>query len=112
MKDNYEHNVKIAVLLKVLRGALFMTQNEFAHWLDIPRVTITRAEKLRLPLKVDILLRINRMAREAGLEIDFMAEEPVLKITEKFLAKSNITYGERLAKYGKKYDEDYDGYDM
>jgi DNA-binding XRE family transcriptional regulator len=95
MNDNHEHNVKIAVILKVLRGALYMTQLEFAHWIDVPRVTITRAESLRLPLKVIILLRINRLVKETGLEIDLMAEEPVLKITEKFLARSIITYAEK-----------------
>jgi hypothetical protein len=102
MNDNHEHNIKIAIILKVLRGALYMTQEEFSHWLDIPRSTITRAESLRLPLRSDVLLRINRMARRAGLEIDLMAEEPVLKMTDKFLVKSKKTYPEMLAKKEKK----------
>jgi DNA-binding XRE family transcriptional regulator len=85
MQEKVLYNLKVAILLRSLRGVLGMTQLEFAHWIDVPRVTITRAESLRLPLKAPVLFKIVRMTEEKGIYVDVMSEEPTFKITNKFI---------------------------
>jgi predicted transcriptional regulator len=77
--------MKTAILLRSLRGVLGMTQLEFAHWVDVPRVTITRAESLRLPIKAPVFFKIVDMAKEKGIEVDIMSENPTFKISKKYI---------------------------
>jgi DNA-binding XRE family transcriptional regulator len=85
MQEKVWDNLKIAILLRSLRGVLGMSQADFAQWIDVPRSTVTRAESLRLPLRTFILFKIIRMVEEKGIEVDVMSDEPAFKITKKFM---------------------------
>lgn len=85
MENNtHADNVRVALMLRMLRAALGMTQMDLAHWIDIPRVTITRAESLERPLKANLLIRIIRMAGEAGVNIT-MGDIPRVELTDSFM---------------------------
>lgn len=85
MQEKVLDNLKIAIVLRSIRGILGMSQAEFAQWLDVPRSTITRAESLRLPLKVNTLFKIIRMVEEKGVVLDMLADEPTFKLTTRFI---------------------------
>ena len=85
MQDKVWDNLKIAIVLRSIRGILGMSQAEFAQWVDVPRSTITRAESLRLPLKVNVLFKIIRMVEEKGVVLDMLADEPTFKLTTRFM---------------------------
>lgn len=85
MQEKIYDNMKIALILRSLRGVLGMSQTEFAQWIDVPRSTITRAENLRLPLKVSVFLQIVRMVEERGIIINPLSEEPNIQLTKTFI---------------------------
>lgn len=85
MQEKVWDNLKIAIVLRSIRGMLGMSQAEFAQWVDVPRSTITRAESLRLPLKVNVLFKIIRMVEEKGIVLDMLADEPTFKLTTRFM---------------------------
>lgn len=85
MQEKVWDNLKIAIVLRSIRGILGMSQAEFAQWVDVPRSTITRAESLRLPLKVNVLFKIIRMVEEKGVVLDMLADEPTFKLTTRFM---------------------------
>jgi len=87
MQVAVKENLKIAIMLRTLRGALDMTQAQLADLLGVPKATINRAESLRLPLKVNVFFELTKKMQEAGLEFDALTDEPTIKITTKFLDK-------------------------
>lgn len=87
MQESFNENLKIALILRTIRGTLGLSQTKFAEFMNLPKSTITRAENLELPLKVDVYFRILSVAKEMGLELDALAEEPVIKLTKTFIEK-------------------------
>jgi transcriptional regulator with XRE-family HTH domain len=85
VQDKYDENVKIAVILRTIRGILGLSQTRFAEYLGQPKSTIARAESLVLPMKVDLYFKILKAMKEQGIEIDAMSDEPTFKLTEKFM---------------------------
>lgn len=77
-------NVKIALMMKMVRGTLDMSQADFADWLDVSRSSITRAESTSLPLKAPVLMKIIRMTRERGIIVD-IGDEIVVRSTDKYI---------------------------
>ena len=85
MQEQFDENVKIAVILRTIRGILGMSQTKFAEFLGQPKSTISRAESLVLPMKADVYFKILKLMKEQGIEIDVMTDEPTFKLTEKFM---------------------------
>jgi DNA-binding XRE family transcriptional regulator len=77
--------LKISIVLKSIRGILGLSQAGLAELVDVPRSTITRAESLRLPLKVDVLSKIICVVEEKGIVFDMLSDEPTFKLTTHFM---------------------------
>ncbi len=85
MQEKYDENLKIAVILRTIRGILGMSQTKFAEYMGLPKSTVARAESLILPMKVDVYFKILKKLKEQGIEVDPFSEEPTFKITKQFL---------------------------
>ncbi|BBP45124.1 hypothetical protein THMIRHAS_04970 [Thiosulfatimonas sediminis] len=85
MQEEFDENVKIALILRTIRGMLGMSQTKFAEFIGQPKSTIARAESLILPLKVDLYFKILKSMKDQGIEIDAFADEPTFKLSKGFM---------------------------
>jgi len=98
MKHLDHENIKFSIILRTLRGVLGVSQTKFAELLDVPKSTLARAENLKYPLKTDTLMKILKFAEEAGIEIDFLKDEPTFKVSDKFIENEKKHYSKNLGK--------------
>jgi transcriptional regulator with XRE-family HTH domain len=70
-------SIKIAVLIRVCRVALGLTQQELADMIGIAKITLARVETLESKLKVEYYMRAMKIFHEAGIEVDAMSSEGI-----------------------------------
>lgn len=72
-----KESIKIAVMMRVCRVALGLTQQELADMIGIAKITLARVETLESKLKVEYYMRAMKIFHEAGLEVDTMSTEGI-----------------------------------
>jgi transcriptional regulator with XRE-family HTH domain len=72
-----KESIKIAVLIRVGRVALGLTQQELADMIGIAKITLARVETLESKLKVEYYMRAMKVFHEAGIEFDAMSTEGI-----------------------------------
>ena len=65
-----DENIKIAVSIRAARTAIGWNQQELADKLKVSRPTIARLETLEILPKADLIARILRLFKDAGISVD------------------------------------------
>jgi len=76
MQDNLDP-YRISAALRMARAAVGWSQVELAEKLGISKTTLARAETVDGGLRVDQLVRIQRLYKELGVSMDFFPGEDV-----------------------------------
>lgn len=76
-RNRTTENAKIAIILRVGRAALGISQADFAELLGIAKSTLARAETVVAPLKTDSYLKALKFFKEGGVQIDMLASDDI-----------------------------------
>jgi DNA-binding XRE family transcriptional regulator len=90
LQESLDRNLKVALVVRAVRGCLGMSQTKFAEFIGVAKSTIARAETLEVPLKVDVYFRVLEAAQKMGLELDAMSAEPTIKLTTDFISREKM----------------------
>lgn len=78
---NNDEGIKIALLIRVARAAVGMSQVEMAKLLGISKVTLARVETLETPLNANVFMTAIREFEKLGLNVDsFYGENITLTV--------------------------------
>lgn len=78
-----EH-VRVSVALKMVRGALGLSQTKFADWVGTSKSTIARIERGTLPITWSLLNTIVQKANDYGIIVT-MGDIPRVELTQEYM---------------------------
>lgn len=77
LSDEIEANLKIAVAMRAVRGALGVSQGDFAAIIGVSKPTIARIETLEVAMRLETYTKILKTLKEMGVTVDTIYTDSV-----------------------------------
>lgn len=90
--ENQKEKVRVAMIMRMGRAALGMSQQEFADALGVAKSTVARNETLEMAMRADTLTAMLRILNDHGIETNLLTskDDLVFTISESFLERKAV----------------------
>lgn len=78
MSINDTESIRIAVVLRMARAALGISQLKLAELLGVSKITLARVETLESPLKAGTYMKALKVFRELGVVVDMHSSDSLI----------------------------------